>query len=348
MPTLKVSQRIPEMMSSQAGQTWHGDDGQLSEDAKYDYMVALQEARMNFETVKLPLKHPEHDLFVSRGEIPPDICAYATLRSDTREVLGAQIGERYTPIHNKEAFEFLSGLIGEERKFLIESLGYFDNGRVCFVNIQHAEPFSIKGDDVVYRVGFITSHDGTLSLRTMSGYQQIVCQNTAEAALSTADRLIIKHTESAKDKMATMVDMLDLLGRQHNTIKENLNLLASIGFNSRAREIFLANLIGNAQPGKGQENKAFARQQAIKDAIEICDGTNGQSALSGTMYALLGQLTYYVGHKPQTDVRDYEQSLVIGTAQKLKAKAFDLALTMADRMSRNLEIESLMPKAEEK
>ena len=65
---------------------------------------AIEAAGLGYTVERLPLKTDDPELPV-KGH-------FATVRTDTREVLGV-VGSRYLPIQNKDAFATFDALVGE-------------------------------------------------------------------------------------------------------------------------------------------------------------------------------------------------------------------------------------------
>jgi phage/plasmid-like protein (TIGR03299 family) len=86
---------------------------------------------------------------------------YATVRQDTREVLGI-VGERYRLVQNHEAFTFIDQLLGSAIHF--ETAGSLHRGRRVWVLATLPDHVEVGGDDVRPYVLLMNSHDGSTAV----------------------------------------------------------------------------------------------------------------------------------------------------------------------------------------
>ncbi len=100
---------------------------------------------------------------------------YATVRQDTREVLGI-VGERYRIVQNQDAFEFVDQLLGSAMHF--ETAGSLHGGRRIWVLARLPEHVEIGGDPVRPYVLLMNSHDGSTAVIAATTPVRVVCQNT--------------------------------------------------------------------------------------------------------------------------------------------------------------------------
>jgi phage/plasmid-like protein (TIGR03299 family) len=100
---------------------------------------------------------------------------YATVRQDTREVLGI-VGERYRIVQNQDAFEFVDQLLGSAMHF--ETAGSLHGGRRIWVLARLPEHVEIGGDPVRPYVLLMKSQDGATAVIAATTPVRVVCQNT--------------------------------------------------------------------------------------------------------------------------------------------------------------------------
>jgi len=197
---------------------WHG--GVVSHDVKSSRDV-LRLAEMDFEVQQFPM----FAQFRADNEIDEDTGlpsrprllatdAVANVRMDTRAVLGV-VSERYTPVQNREAFEFMDGLIGSE--IIIESAGSIRGGRMVWILARRPHTTQLAGHDphALY-VGFVNSHDGSMAVRVFPTSVRMQCMNTVRLALSRgeAEGLHIEHRGDISKKIATAKQVLTVCDYQ--------------------------------------------------------------------------------------------------------------------------------------
>ena len=110
---------------------------------------------------------------------------YATVRQDTREVLGI-VGERYRLVQNHEAFTFIDQLLGSSINF--ETAGSLHGGRRVWVLATLPDHVEVGGDDVRPYVLLMNSHDGSTAVVAATTPIRVVCQNTLNWGLATRGR----------------------------------------------------------------------------------------------------------------------------------------------------------------
>jgi phage/plasmid-like protein (TIGR03299 family) len=126
---------------------------------------------------------PEADWSIPRCEEIPGY--YATVRQDTREVLGI-VGERYRIVQNHEAFAFIDQLLGSSINF--ETAGSLHGGRRVWVLATLPEHVEVGGDPVRPYVLLMNSHDGSTAVIAATTPIRVVCQNTLNWGLAGHSR----------------------------------------------------------------------------------------------------------------------------------------------------------------
>lgn len=129
---------------------------------------------------------------------------FHTVRTDTGDALGI-VGAKYTPIQNREGFEFLQSLVADT-DVVWESAGALRGGRKVFISIRLPETVTVDadgiGDEIVPFVAVINSHDGHSPFQCVVTPWRPVCANTERFAVRDAhSRWTVRHTASAKDRI---------------------------------------------------------------------------------------------------------------------------------------------------
>ena len=104
---------------------------------------------------------------------------------DQYDLLGV-VGKQYTVIQNVDAFAFADELLGEGVKF--ETAISLNNGKRVVMLAIMPNIYHILGDEYKAYIVFTNTHDGTGSFTIAMTPIRVVCQNTLNAALSTAKR----------------------------------------------------------------------------------------------------------------------------------------------------------------
>jgi phage/plasmid-like protein (TIGR03299 family) len=182
------------MVSGRGEVPWHGIgtvlDGVMTSDE------AIKEARIKWTVEQVPL--------FTKSNFKEAIPGYvANVRNDTKEVLGI-VSERYQIAQNKDVFAFADSLIGNGRiPCTYETAGSLFNGRRVFMLVNMPKG-KIVGDEYQPYLCLSNAHDGSACLQIFLTGIRVVCNNTLQAALNTAQRKIsIRHLsfmEQRKDE----------------------------------------------------------------------------------------------------------------------------------------------------
>lgn len=194
----------------------------------------MSAANIDFEVAKCELiaKMPtnsvlEHKGFVFGGDNYVQCPnAYATYRTDYNIPLGI-VKERYTPVQNKEAFNFFDDCIGKDRA-IWQTAGFFGNGERIFVSAKLPNDILVNGDPVENYLVFTNSHDGSSGVKILFTPIRVVCQNTLNAAIKTSTNFVsFRHTSSVHDNINVAKEILGICKEKVQFVKEQFNFLAN-------------------------------------------------------------------------------------------------------------------------
>src|SRR5579863_841979 len=165
-------------------------------------------------------------LFDSRGKA---VEAWGIFRADDSQFLGA-VGERYTPIQNKDAFEFVDVLMEATDGAHYDSAGALGNGERIWCSAKVPFDFEpVPGDKTETYLMFTTSHDGSASAVCKLTTVRVVCQNTLSQAIGSAGQFVrVKHTRNAQDRMVRAAELMKGIGANVESLKDKLVKLAQV------------------------------------------------------------------------------------------------------------------------
>ena len=123
-------------------------------------------------------------IMTQNGILIPD--KFATMRDDTNEILGV-VGKQYTIVQNSEAFAFTDELVGEGVTY--ETAGYFGKGERVWMLARLPEDYDFMGDKVTPYVVFTNTHDGTGAVKVAMTPVRVICSNTLNMAIRSAQRI---------------------------------------------------------------------------------------------------------------------------------------------------------------
>lgn len=106
------------------------------------------------------------------------------IRDTDKKTLGI-VTDRYKIVQNSEAFAFTDALLGEGVRY--ETAGSLASGRRVWM-LAKLEDRIITDELIEPYLVFTNSHDGTGAVRVAITPVRVVCQNTLNLALQTAER----------------------------------------------------------------------------------------------------------------------------------------------------------------
>jgi len=165
---------------------------------------ALKMANLDFEVDKKPCHIEVNDRRVVNfdrsiwKQVPG---SFATYRTDNNQPLG-QVGNKYEIIQNHQAFKFFDDIVGS-KEAMFETAGALGLGETIFITAKLPKFIKVGGKDIIDRyLLFTNSHDGSRSIEVLFTPVRVVCNNTLQFALSTANNKVrIRHTLSLHDRL---------------------------------------------------------------------------------------------------------------------------------------------------
>ncbi len=192
---------------------WHGlgtrvNEAPASEDA-------LRLAGLNWSVVQEPV-YTEQKEQVEGWR--------ANIRDLDRKVLGV-VTDRYKVIQNRDAFAFTDALLGEGVRY--ETAGGLLGGRKVWLLAHMPHEDIISGERISPYLLFSNTHDGSGAVRVALTPIRVVCNNTLNLALSTANRCwSMIHTgnikgklEEARNTLFLAEQYMDSLGKEFENLR---------------------------------------------------------------------------------------------------------------------------------
>ena len=237
-------------------------------------------------------------------------------------------GSTYEVVQNADAFGLLDDLAGAGGA-RFETAGVLRTGSRVFATMKLPGTIRIAGDDVhdMY-VAVATSHDGSMALTAMVTPVRVVCQNTLSFGIGEAPRIHrIRHTSSAKARMAEAEAVLDTAEHYAKSFAETANRLVSMRLGRFDADAMLEKL----WPDVGADCTKARNAEARAMVLGIYDCSQSTAGYTGTSWGLLQSVSEYVEHvaKPRGGIAGAQRRaegmlLGDGTPARLLAKAGSL------------------------
>lgn len=110
----------------------------------------------------------------------------ANIRGDNGDILGL-VSDKYKVVQNEEAFIFTEELL--KYGFRYQFAGSYQGGKKTWVLMKTGDSYIVNGERICNYVVFITSHDGSSSLKIAITPVRMLCCNMLNLALRKARRI---------------------------------------------------------------------------------------------------------------------------------------------------------------
>jgi phage/plasmid-like protein (TIGR03299 family) len=146
------------------------------------------------------------------------------VHAGTNELFGIVTND-YTVVQNRDAFAFTDLLIGEGVQYV--TAGYFNGGRRAWILAKLPDDYHLLGDITEPYVVFSNGHDGRTALVVALTPVRVICLNTLNLALETAQRSwSLKHIGDMSMKLDQARQTLGLANRYYLRLSEKAEQLA--------------------------------------------------------------------------------------------------------------------------
>ena len=192
---------------------WHGLGTKVM--SAPDSEEALIAAGLNWNVIQEPIYTTENELIKGYK---------ANVRDSDRKVLGV-VTDRYKVVQNYEAFSFTDELLGQGVRY--ETAGSLQEGKKVWLLAHMPHEYIISGERISPYLLFSNTHDGSGAIKVALTPIRVVCNNTLNLALRTAERSwSMIHTGDIKSKMKEASDTLfkaerymDELGKEFEQLR---------------------------------------------------------------------------------------------------------------------------------
>jgi phage/plasmid-like protein (TIGR03299 family) len=217
---------------------------------------------------------------------------WATVRQDTRTVLGI-VGDRYRIyLQNAEAFQFVDQLLGSSLHF--ETAGSLNGGRRVWVLATLPDHVTVGGGPVRPFVLLMNSHDGSTAVIAATTPVRVICQNTLNWGLAQArQRFSIRHTEQISRRVHQARRVLDLSIDYYQQFKTIGDQLASQRCSERQLQAVLDELYPSGTEDTMTDRARQGRDQVKQRIVDLFVHGETQGNAPGSKWAALNAVVEY-------------------------------------------------------
>ncbi|MDP2663459.1 MAG: DUF932 domain-containing protein [Dehalococcoidia bacterium] len=316
-----------ESMFSVREVPWHGL-GTIVQDAP-DSERALILAGLAWGVEKRPL-------YVQHDNQPILVPGYvANVRATDGRTLGI-VGGRYTVLQNREAFQFMDGLLGDGARY--ETAGALQEGKRVWMLARLPEVYRAADDDTTAYVLVSNSHDGSGAVRAAIVPVRVVCQNTLNLALARAKRSwTCRHVGSVQDKLTEAQRTLGLARDYMKELTNAADVLAAMkvsrsDWDQMVKELIPAPEGDDIKPAVMQ--RVEERQELLRGRILVSDLANYRVGGQYTGYGVVGAVSDFITHaEPSRKVSGWQERRFerVVEGDPMLDKALDMLRDMAGR-----------------
>ncbi len=259
----------------------------------------------------------------------------ATVRSDTREVLGL-VGPGYCPIQNRTLAAMADSLGSGDASPRVDSAGSLAGGRKVFISLR-GEDTVMGGDECRTYLLLANSHDGSGSLRIHPTSTRVVCANTYAGSERDAHLgFAWRHTAGLLLRQEEIISTVSQWRGRIYTMTRQADALASVNVNhDRIRELFVSvyeRQVGYSTPVYPSSPMEIRRKEravaALSHMSSVFDRERGIGC-KPSMWLAANAASNWVQHCSGYQTADERQvSSVIGTKGGQIAQAFGIAASM--------------------
>lgn len=258
---------------------------------------------------------------------------HAIMRSDSKEFLGV-VGTGYTPLQNREAFDFFDPFIKDDSVHL-ETAGSLRGNKIVWVmgKIQNSVGEAVKGDPINRYVLLCHGHDGSMSVRVGFTDVRVVCQNTMNMAFnSKASQLIrIKHSKQVVQNLTNVQEVMKITDAEFRANLKQLAKLATKNINQEdVRKFVHVNFFDSIDLTKASTKMKNNYKTTLDKISELCETGKGHDlkGVRGTVYGLFNAGTEYLTHHDYKEDATGLNSLWFGDNAKMNAKLFEYSMDL--------------------
>lgn len=248
---------------------------------------------------------------------------FANVRDSDDRVLGV-VTKRYQIVQNREAFAFTDELLGKGVRY--ETAGSLRDGRKVWILARLPKPYRMAEDKVMPYLVFSNAHDGTGSIKVAMTPIRVVCNNTLNLALRTADRIwTAKHTGNMESKLEDARMTLFMAEDYMNELCKEADVLNKKQVSDAAVEEYIKQILPIATDATetAEKNVRKMREELKMRYHHAPDlkviGKNG--------YRFINAVSDFATHaKPLRETKSYQENLFLKTMEgnPLTDKAYQL------------------------
>lgn len=302
---------------------WHGLGTKLDKVATSAEAIAAAGLGWTVEKYPVFAQTPEGMKQVPRS--------FAVTRSDNNAPLGI-VGDRYTPMQNKDAFSFFDSVVGV-KEAMYHTAGSLGDGERIWILAKLPGYIQVAKNDIVDKYLLLANtHNGTSSVEMLFSPVRVVCQNTLNMAIQGAKGDIAKarHTRGIMLKTDNIRESLKIVNYQYDIMEQASKKMVDKQMNQGHLEKYLEKigLLRNVIE-EDEERRTTRSENIFNTMVNLFEHGKGNDMpeVRGTLWAGYNSVVEYVDYIRGND-KKRANSLLFGSGADIKQKAWDTAVAM--------------------
>lgn len=312
---------IETMFSGRGVKPWHfGETGATGQTTVVDHAPTAAEA---IELAQLDWAVEAAPVYVKTDDAFTEVTNRRALRRDRDGRVFAVVSDKYVPLQNADAFQFLDNLADEGLEY--ETAGAIRNGATVFITAKFPDQILIGGEDAHELYLFVTNdHRGLDAVKVGVTPVRIVCQNTLNMALRKGNlkrSWSAPHVSTLQGKLAEARAALELTWKYVDEWKIEAEALIATKMSEARFGDFLESLLAvpPSQLGKRPREAADAGIRALWAESETV------APYRGTKWGAYNAVSEYFEWVRETQTPEARLiSTIEGPALKFRDRAFTL------------------------
>lgn len=265
----------------------------------------------------------EEPTFVRFNGVEQPTGRKALLRSTDGRVL-TEVGPNWHPVQNSEAFEFFTDFVAAG-DMEMHTAGSLRNGEIVWALAKVKEDFTLFGGDrVESHLLFSNPHQYGKTVNVRFTPTRVVCQNTLSMALSSSANAAVSLNHRKAFDPEAVKTLLGVATVKLASYKEMAEFLGSKRTTEDTIKQYFGDLLGTSNTKKDELSPTG------KTALEVLHTQPGANFAEGSWWQAFNTITYMTDHLKGRSDDTRTESAWFGGGAKLKTKALELALDMAN------------------
>ncbi len=236
---------------------------------------------------------------------------FAIVRDKDDALLGSGVKGRYVVVQPKDGFMIVNDVASAYleqfgQAVLYDTAGSLDGGKRIWMSIQ-LPTFDLVGDETELYLVFTNTYDGSGSVKMLITPIRVVCNNTLNAALQTAQRCFsMRHTTNIMSRMSEAREALGMNVRYIADLSEFGMAMAKKKIEDNQLKKILNGIFDpkTKKPTELQVRNA----EACKAAYYVCYAAPDIAKFQGTAWGAINAMADLVAHSlPHKQTTSYDE-----------------------------------------